>query len=50
MSESARGVKEMGMKRTNLRTSSVEEFASICDGVFFGSTTDATVSRVHCLS
>lgn len=42
-SEAARGVKEMGMKRPDLKTSSVEEFASICDGVFFGNAKDATV-------
>lgn len=42
-SEAARGVKEMGMKQPALKTSSVEEFSSICDGVFFGSSKDATV-------
>lgn len=42
-SEAARGVKEMGMKRPALKTSSVAEFSSICDGVFFGNTKDATV-------
>jgi len=42
-SEAARGVKEMGMKRPNLKTSSEDEFASICDGTFFGNTKDATV-------
>lgn len=42
-SEAARGVKAMGMKRPNLKTSSVDEFASICDGVFFGNIKDATV-------
>ncbi len=42
-SEAARGVKEMGMKRPALKTSSVAEFASICDGVFFGNSKDATV-------
>ncbi|WDD97537.1 SDR family NAD(P)-dependent oxidoreductase [Thalassomonas actiniarum] len=42
-SEAARGVKEMGMKRPDLKTSSVDEFASICSGVFFGKTSDATV-------
>ncbi|MCO7187555.1 MULTISPECIES: SDR family NAD(P)-dependent oxidoreductase [unclassified Pseudoalteromonas] len=42
-SEAARGVKEMGMKRPELNTSSVEEFAAICDGSFYGSTTDATI-------
>lgn len=42
-SEAARGVKEMGMKRPDLKTSSVDEFASICDGTFYGATKDATV-------
>ncbi len=35
-SEAARGVAVMGMKQPNLKTSSVDEFASICDGSFFG--------------
>ena len=42
-SEAARGVKEMGIKRPELKTSSVDEFASICDGVFFGNTTDPMI-------
>jgi len=43
-SEAARGVKEMGMKRPELKTSSIDEFASICNGSFFGKTvTDATL-------
>jgi len=42
-SEAARGVKEMGMKRPELRTSSVDEFSSICEGTLFGNTKDATV-------
>jgi len=42
-SEAARGVKEMGMKRPDLKTSSEDEFASICDGTFYGATNDATV-------
>ena len=37
-SEAARGVKEMGMKRPELKTSSVEEFISIGDGSFYGKT------------
>jgi len=37
-SEAARGVKEMGMKRPVLKTSSVDEFSSICEGVLFGNT------------
>ena len=35
-SEAARGFPKMGMKRPALKTSSVDEFASICDGSFFG--------------
>ncbi|MEL6675422.1 MAG: SDR family NAD(P)-dependent oxidoreductase [Bacteroidota bacterium] len=35
-SEAARGIKKMGMKRPSLSTSSVDEFASIFDGSFFG--------------
>ena len=42
-SEAARGVKEMGMKRPDLKTSSVEEFSSVVDGSYFGNTKDATV-------
>jgi len=42
-SEAARGVKEMGMKRPELITSSVDEFSSISQGVLFGNTKDATV-------
>ncbi len=42
-SEAARGVKEMGMQRPDLKSSSVDEFASICDGSFFGKTKDATI-------
>jgi len=34
-SEAARGVKKMGMKRPNLKTSSVAEFASVFDGTAF---------------
>ncbi len=35
-SEAARGIKKMGMKRPNLKTSSTEEFATVFDGSFFG--------------
>lgn len=42
-SEAARGVKSFGMEQPNLKTSSVDEFASICDGVFFGENTDPMV-------
>ncbi len=34
-SEAARGIPIVGIKRPNLKTSSVEEFVSICDGSFF---------------
>ena len=40
-SEGARGVEEMGMERPDLKTSSVDEFASIIDGSFFAEETDA---------
>lgn len=42
-SEAARGVNEMGMKRPDLKTSSVEEFVAICNGKYFGKVTDATI-------
>lgn len=42
-SEAARGIKEMGMKRPNLKTSSVDEFASIANGKFFGDVSDAMI-------
>lgn len=42
-SEAARGVKEMGIKPPHLETSSVAEFASICDGTFFGNNTDPMI-------
>jgi len=42
-SEAARGIKEMGFKRPELKTSSVDEFASIADGTFFGDVTDAMI-------
>lgn len=34
-SASARGLKEMAVKPTNLQTHSVDEYATICDGTFF---------------
>ena len=43
-SEAARGVPKMGMKRPKLKTSSVDEFASICDGSFFGENFDPMVA------
>jgi len=43
-SEAARGVPKMGMKRPELKTSSVNEFESICDGSFFGKKIDPMVA------
>ncbi len=34
-SEAARGIPKLGMKRPALKTSSADEFASLCDGSFF---------------
>ncbi|MEM7334331.1 MAG: SDR family NAD(P)-dependent oxidoreductase [Chloroflexota bacterium] len=42
-SEAARGVPKMGVKRPNLKTSSVDEFVSIIDGSFFAETNDPLV-------
>jgi len=42
-SEAARGVPEMGMKKPDLKTSSVEEFKTIIDGSFFGNNKDPMV-------
>lgn len=39
-SEGARGVEEMGMKRPDLKSSSVDEFVKITDGSFFGEEID----------
>ncbi len=39
-SEGARGVEDMGMNQPALKTSSVDEFASIINGTFFGKETD----------
>ncbi|MES0488952.1 MAG: SDR family NAD(P)-dependent oxidoreductase [Leptospirales bacterium] len=39
-SEAARGVSKMGMKQPDLKTSSVEEFISVCNGTFFGDKID----------
>lgn len=39
-SEAVRGVKMMGMRRPSLRTTSVEELASVIDGRFFEGSTD----------
>ncbi|UTW65450.1 SDR family NAD(P)-dependent oxidoreductase [bacterium SCSIO 12643] len=38
--EAARGIKKMGMKRPDLKTSSVQEFKSVFDGTAFGSSFD----------
>jgi len=46
-SEAARGVPMMGMKRPALKTSSVDEFASICDGSFFGEKIEAMEAYGH---
>ena len=43
-SEAARGVTKMGMKQPALKTSSVDEFASIADGTFFGGNMKALVA------
>jgi NAD(P)-dependent dehydrogenase (short-subunit alcohol dehydrogenase family) len=42
-SEAARGVKEMGMKVPELKTSSIDEFATIADGSFFGDNQDPQI-------
>jgi len=42
-SEGARGIAKMGMKQPNLKTSSAQEFESICDGSFFGKKADPMV-------
>lgn len=39
-SEAARGIEKMGMKRPKLKTSSVDEFASIFDGTAYGNDFD----------
>jgi len=40
-SESVRGVKLMGMKPVSMKTSSVDEFAAVLDGSYFGDKFDA---------
>ena len=42
-SEAARGVPKMRIKRPELNTSTVDEFASICDGSFIANTNDPLV-------
>lgn len=46
-SESARGIKKMGMKRPSLKENSTEELASILDGSYFGEKLDATKAYGH---
>lgn len=41
-SEAARGIPIMGMKRPSLKTSSEEEFVSVCDGTYFSKNAPAT--------
>ncbi|NOQ24999.1 MAG: SDR family NAD(P)-dependent oxidoreductase [Bacteroidales bacterium] len=38
--EASRGVPKMGMNRPNLKTSSIDEFSSICDSSYFGNEFD----------
>ena len=42
-SEAVRGEPSMGIKHTKLNTSSVDEFASVADGEFFGNVTDSMI-------
>jgi NAD(P)-dependent dehydrogenase (short-subunit alcohol dehydrogenase family) len=43
-SEAVRGVKTMGMKKPDLKTSSADEFATVVDGSFFGEKFDSMVA------
>ncbi|NND05896.1 MAG: SDR family NAD(P)-dependent oxidoreductase [Saprospiraceae bacterium] len=43
-SEAARGVENMGMKRPELKTSSLDEFATIADGSFHGNISDPAIA------
>jgi len=43
-SEAARGIPKMGMKRPSLKTSSVDEFASVCDGSIWNGKLDPMVA------
>lgn len=45
--EAVRGIKKMGMHRPSLKTSSVDEFASILDGTYFGDKLDAMQAYGH---
>ena len=42
-SEAARGVKSFGMKRPKFKSHSVDEYASVCDGSFFGQINDPMI-------
>ena len=46
-SEGARGVPQMGIKKPKLETSSVDEFANICEGSFFANNVDPMVVYVY---
>ncbi len=46
-SEVARGAPKLGAKRPKLKTSSVDEFTSICDGSFFAKTSNPLVPYAH---
>jgi len=46
-SEGVRGVKKMGMKKPELKTSSADEFVSLFDGSYFGGKPDGMVMYIH---
>lgn len=46
-SEGVRGVKKMGMKKPDLKTSSVDEFVSLFDGSYFGQKPDGMEMYIH---
>jgi NAD(P)-dependent dehydrogenase (short-subunit alcohol dehydrogenase family) len=46
-SEAVRGVKQMGMKPALLKTSSVDEFAAVLDGSYFGNNFDAVLAYAY---
>ena len=43
-------MKTMGMKRPDLKSSSVSEFTSIADGTYFGATMDAMQAYGHVMN
>jgi NAD(P)-dependent dehydrogenase (short-subunit alcohol dehydrogenase family) len=43
-SEAARGIPKMGMERPDLKTSSIDEFATVLDGSFFGEKIDSSAA------